>query len=104
MVTSRFAKLQDTMGQKIFPLILTSVGEEVANKTFIDILNMFEKFGFIDNANFWISLRQTRNAIANEYPDNLEKLVIDLNAVYTQSEKLLAYWQKLKTRIDQVVS
>lgn len=63
-----------------------------------------QKFGFIDNANFWISLRQTRNAIANEYPDNLEKLVIDLNAVYTQSEKLLAYWQKLKTRIDQVVS
>lgn len=102
MVTSRFAKLQDTCGQKIFPLLLKSVGEDVSDKTFIDILNMFEKFGFINDVNFWINLRQTRNAVAHEYPDNVEKLVIDLNAVYAQSKELLEYWEGLKVKINKI--
>ena len=38
VITSRFAKLQDTCGQKIFPLVLTCSGEDVADKTFVDIL------------------------------------------------------------------
>jgi Fe2+ transport system protein B len=93
VVTSRFAKLQDTLGQKVFSLVLKNVGEDILDKTFIDILNMFEKFGFIDDADFWVELRQTRNAIAHEYPDNLEKLAVDLNAVYCQSKLLLEYWE-----------
>ncbi len=103
VVTSRFAKLQDTLGQKVFSLVLKNVGEDILDKTFIDILNMFEKFGFIDDADFWVTLRQTRNAIAHEYPDNLEKLAVDLNAVYCQSKLLLAYWDELKIKINQSI-
>ena len=103
VVTSRFAKLQDTLGQKIFSLVLKNVGEDILDKTFIDILNMFEKFGFIDDADFWVTLRQTRNAIAHEYPDNLEKLAVDLNAVYCQSKLLLTYWEELKIKINQSI-
>ncbi len=103
VVTSRFAKLQDTLGQKVFTLVLKNVGEDTLDKTFIDILNMFEKFGFIDDADFWVELRQTRNAIAHEYPDNLEKLAVDLNAVYCQSKFLLAYWEELKIKINQSI-
>ncbi len=33
VVTSRFAKLQDTLGQKIFPLVLTHSGEDIRDKT-----------------------------------------------------------------------
>ena len=103
VVTSRFAKLQDTLGQKVFSLVLKNVGEDILDKTFIDILNMFEKFGFIENADFWVTLRQTRNAIAHEYPDNLEKLAVDLNAVYCQSKLLLTYWEELKIKINQSI-
>ena len=103
VVTSRFAKLQDTLGQKVFSLVLKNVGEDILDKTFIDILNMFEKFGFIDDADFWVTLRQTRNAIAHEYPDNLEKLAVDLNAVYCQSKLLLTYWEELKIKINQSI-
>ena len=103
VVTSRFAKLQDTLGQKIFSLVLKNVGEDILDKTFIDILNMFEKFGFIDDADFWVTLRQTHNAIAHEYPDNLEKLAVDLNAVYCQSKLLLTYWEELKIKINQSI-
>ena len=74
-----------------------------ADKTFIDILNLFEKFGFILDATFWINLRQTRNAIAHEYPDHLEKLSVDLNAVYNQSKELLDYWAFLKNRINKTI-
>jgi len=102
VVTSRFAKLQDTCGQKIFPLILSCSGEDVSDKTFIDILNAFEKFGFIKDGSFWIELRRIRNAVAHEYPDNNEKLALDLNDVFRKSKELLKYWEFLKDKINQL--
>lgn len=102
VVTSRFAKLQDTCGQKIFPLVLSCSGEDVGDKTFIDILNSFEKFGFMEDANFWIDLRRVRNAVAHEYPDNTEKLAHDLNDVFKKSKELVKYWEFLKNKIDQL--
>ncbi len=39
----RFCKMQDTMGEKLFPLTLEALGEEVRNKPFIDILNKLER-------------------------------------------------------------
>jgi hypothetical protein len=103
VVTSRFAKLQDTCGQKIFSLVLACSGEDVSNKTFVDILNMFEKFGFIEDANFWIELRRVRNAVAHEYPDDLETLIIDINAVYCKAKELLIYWSTLKVKMQQLI-
>lgn len=103
VVISRFAKLQDTCGQKIFSLVLTCQGEEVRDKTFIDILNVFEKFGFIDDSNFWLKLRKTRNTLAHEYPDNQEKLITALNVVYSQSKELIGCWQFLKMKINKSV-
>jgi len=102
VVTSRFAKLQDTCGQKIFPLMLSCSGEDVSDKTFIDILNAFEKFGFIKDGSFWIELRRIRNAVAHEYPDNNEKLALDLNDVFRKSKELLKYWESLKDKINQL--
>lgn len=103
VVTSRFAKLQDTCGQKIFPLVLNCSGEDVSDKTFVDILNAFEKFGFMEDANFWLDLRRVRNAVAHEYPDNIEKLAHDLNEVFKKSKELLEYWEFLKNKIGQLL-
>jgi hypothetical protein len=103
VVTSRFAKLQDTCGQKIFPLVLKCSGENVDNLTFIDILNLFEKFEFIESADFWLSLRKVRNAVAHEYPDNLKKLSEDVNEVFEKSQQFLKYWQFLRNRISHFV-
>lgn len=38
LLTARFAKLQDAIGQKIFPLLVLCLGEDIANKSFIDRL------------------------------------------------------------------
>jgi hypothetical protein len=103
VISTRFAKLQDTCGQNIFPLVLVCSGEDIAGRTFIDILNRLEKFKFMEDANFWLELRRSRNAIAHEYPDNLDKLVITINEIYGQSNALLTYWQTLKEKIYQTI-
>ena len=43
----RFAKLQDTMGQKLFKTILLFLREDIEGKPFIDILNLMEIIGAI---------------------------------------------------------
>ena len=70
----RFSKLQDTLGEKIFPAILTLSEEDVKRKTFVDILNRLEELDVI-NKNHWLKLRETRNQIAHEYSFNTEELL-----------------------------
>lgn len=103
MMTSRFAKLQDICGQKIFPILLKALEEDTEGKSFIDILNQIEKIGFIDDSHFWLELRKTRNSIAHEYPDNPQKMILALNDVYTDSQRLITYWKSLETHIQQKV-
>jgi len=95
MMTSRFAKLQDICGQKVFPFLLMALGEDIERKPFLDILHMMEKLGLVVSAEFWLDLRKTRNAIAHEYPDDPEKMVKDINRVFHDSQELLTYWNQL---------
>ena len=62
----RFSKLQDTMGEKIFPAILMLFGEDVKKLTFIDRLNRLEELELLYKDE-WMSLRKVRNEIAHEY-------------------------------------
>jgi hypothetical protein len=64
----RFSQLQDTIGNKLFPLINEGIGEDIRSKPFIDILNRLEKLSIIDSAEKWLSLREIRNIVTNESP------------------------------------
>lgn len=77
----RFSKLQDTLGEKIFPSVLTLSEEDVKRKTFIDILNRLEELDIIKK-NEWLKLRETRNEIAHEYSLNTEELVESITNVF----------------------
>lgn len=99
ILINRFSKLQDTIGQKIFPQFLTLLGEDIYQKTFIDRLNMLEKLGIIDDANQWQSYRDARNAATHEYPDNLGRMADNLNHVMTLSQELITFWKKLNQLI-----
>ena len=79
-ITYRFAKLQDSMGEKILPLILELAQEPVpANATFAEKLNRLERIGAIPSAEEWKKLRVVRNALAHEYPDDPELRVSAIN-------------------------
>jgi hypothetical protein len=98
MVTTRFGKLQDIIGSKIFPLILDLLGENDA-LSFRDKLNRLEKLNIINDASWWMNLREIRNQITHDYPDNYELLSMNFNKLIPFAKKLLIIWEDLKKYI-----
>ena len=98
MMTTRFSKLQDIIGARIFPLILEILGEDAA--TFIDKLNKLEKLDYISDVDWWMELRELRNQITHDYPDDYEILSKHFCALITSVHELLVFWGELKLKID----
>ena len=84
----RFSQLQDTLGRKLFPLILEGLGEYDQGMAFIDMLNRLERLQIIDSAQQWLDLREIRNLVTHEYPENEKEVVEGLNELHVQSEYL----------------
>jgi len=103
LLTGRFAKLQDTLGEKIFPLTLVAIGEDIEGMSFIDRLNLLEKLGYLDNAQHWFDYRNARNAAAHEYPNSPDLMVKNLEHIIDLAKQLLDYWQKLKQKIQKII-
>jgi predicted nucleotidyltransferase len=98
----RFAKLQDTMGDKIFKLILEKYEGSSVPSPFIDILNKLEKFGCISSAKEWLYLRKVRNEVAHQYDDEPEEMTQAINALLNQKEIIKNIFKKLKKCMNQV--
>lgn len=71
----RFIKVQDKMGEKLFPIVLEKLQEYKPNMPFIDILNKMERLELISSSNNWIEFRKLRNTLTHDYPDNTEELL-----------------------------
>lgn len=69
----RFTKLQDAMGNHLFPSLLRYLQEQYEERPMLDKLNRLEKLGYIQNAEIWQHIRHTRNKFAYDYPDDGEK-------------------------------
>ncbi|MFZ5367943.1 MAG: hypothetical protein ACOZCE_06895 [Spirochaetota bacterium] len=91
----RFSKLQDTLGEKIFPSILKLGEEEIKSKTFLDILNRIEELGIVKTQN-WLLLREIRNEISHDYADDDLKIVETLNIIYEKSSDLIDIFHNVK--------
>lgn len=84
----RFAKLQDSMGGKLFPVLLDNLGEETRGIPFIDILLRMERIGLLESSNDWLLLRETRNIVTHEYPFHSQDIVTGLNLLCQQVDKI----------------
>ena len=89
LLTGRFAKLQDFLGAKLIDAFLDSAGEVTEGLTMIDKVNKLEKFGIIENSDEWLVMRQLRNHLSHEYPDQPILTAEYLNQTYTLSKKLI---------------
>lgn len=69
----RFTKLQDTMGNRLFPAVLQYLQEQYEERPMLDKLNRLEKLGYIQSAETWQNIRDTRNKFAHDYPDDWDK-------------------------------
>ena len=97
---SRFGKIQDDLGNKVFPLVL-----EIGNKNsyaFLDKLNLLEKDGFLESAQEWLELRKLRNIIAHDYEDDSQALAIHTNKLIIKAQELLGYWVSLKPKLQKL--
>ena len=70
--TSRFCRLQDTVGDKLLPACLAALQE--TTKAAIDNLDKAEKLGFLNSVEEWIQVRQLRNKMVHEYIESIEIL------------------------------
>lgn len=74
----RFGRLQDTVGDKLLPLLLTALGEKASSA--IDNLDRAERIGLLQSADDWMTMRNLRNQMVHEY---IEDPVILSNALQT---------------------
>jgi predicted nucleotidyltransferase len=92
----RFAKLQDTLGDKLFRLILQEYepGDEIV--PFIDVLNTLEKLGFITSAKEWMNLRKIRNEISHQYDDEPEEMTQAINNILNHKDIIKEIYLKVR--------
>ncbi|MDP2230732.1 hypothetical protein [Methylotenera sp.] len=69
-----YIKIQDKLGASLFRKLLFSLHEiNNENLPMIDMLNLLEKLEIIPSILMWDKLREIRNAIAHEYPLEIEE-------------------------------
>ncbi len=89
-IAHRFAKLQDSLGEKVLPGLLLAAQEPVAPEaTFIEKLQRLERLGAVPSAADLKLLRELRNALARDYPDAPELQAAWLNRLATSIPTLL---------------
>lgn len=99
LLTNRFAKLQDIMGSKLIDIFLELVGEATHNLTMIDKLHQLEKFNLIQSADIWLEMRQLRNHLSHEYPDQPELVAEYLNETTRLATTLIEFFNSLLCEI-----
>ncbi|WP_026596137.1 hypothetical protein [Methylohalobius crimeensis] len=65
---SRFGRLQDTLGDKLLPILLKALGEKT--RTVVDNLDRAERLGWIASADEWLEIRRLRNQMIHEYVED----------------------------------
>lgn len=101
--STRFSKLQDMMGAKLFSDVLELTKEPGDLDAFVDKLNRLEKIGAIPSANGWLVLREMRNSFSHEYPDDPAIQAALLNKAFVLADKLIAILKGVKIFAGQYV-
>lgn len=94
-IAYRFSKLQESIG-KLLRNYLALQGEETEELFMKDIINLAEKRGLYINWEKWITMREIRNIITHEYPEEEEIIAETLNKLKTLVEELGPLISQLK--------
>jgi len=81
----RYTKLQDAIGERVFPYILKNLKEDIERKSFRDLLNRLEKLEIIESADMWDELRKGRNILSHEYSSKENELVDNINEIFNKN-------------------
>ncbi|MDQ7061997.1 MAG: hypothetical protein Q9M43_13130 [Sulfurimonas sp.] len=78
------------MGAKIFSLLLEIAG--INNSKMSEVLSNIEKENIIDSLENWIELREVRNELEHDYPEELEEALNDLKYCVDNFSKIESYY------------
>ena len=93
----RFSKIQSLLGEKVFREILEVLEYDLADKSYIDILQYVEKEGIIDSIFEWKKLREIRNSLSHDYPEEIIYIVKALNEILRSIDK----FEKIINKIEE---
>ena len=96
----RFSKLQDLIGAKIFRSYLEYLELPTSEFSFFDILKEIEKEGIID-IDSWSELREIRNDIAHDYPEEFDEMLEKINLLIDKSSELLEILRRLEVKYNE---
>lgn len=101
LLTNRFAKLQDLIGSKVFPQLLILLQEFSETQSNLDRLYKLEKIGMLPSVDDWIQMREYRNFVTHEYPEDPDLMCENLEKICSKVEGLLQYWIFLKQEVNR---
>ena len=84
----RFGRLQDTVGDKLLPLLLATMGEKPA--AVFDNLDRAERLGLLESADTWMTMRNLGNQMIHEYVEDPVVLASALQTGHTFVAGLIA--------------
>jgi hypothetical protein len=93
-----FSKIQDRMGAKIFKQILLELKEiDTEAVPMRDVLGIMEKLGIIEQAEDWERLREIRNLLSHDYPDQPFERLQNIELALEGFEHLNRIFIKIKS-------
>lgn len=95
----RFGRLQDTVGDKLLPLLLDALGEKTS--AVIDNLDRAERLGLIESADEWITIRNLRNQMVHEYVEDPVVLTSALQTGHAFVPALVSAANKMIAEIER---
>jgi len=95
----RFGRLQDTVGDKLLPLLLTALGEKVSAA--IDNLDRAERMGLVESADSWMAMRNLRNQMVHEYVEDPVVLTSALQTGHAFVSGLIATANRMLAEIER---
>lgn len=95
----RFGRLQDTMGDKLLPLLLAALGEKLS--AVIDNLDRAERLGLIQSADEWMTIRNLRNQMVHEYVEDPLVLVSAMQTAHEFVSALIEAGSKMIAEIER---
>jgi len=95
----RFSSIQDFLGAKIFPLLIEVSG--IGSVKMTEVLYQMEREEVIDSIDNWIELREIRNELEHDYPDELQEALDDLKFCIKSFSLLESYCLNAKKFVQR---
>lgn len=93
----KFARLQDTLMDKLLPAFLRAVGEPVGSA--LDNLNRAQRLGLVTQPAEWVAMRLLRNRLVHEYVDDEAELAAALEKARGMVDVLHGAYVAIRARV-----